>query len=521
MRLGRADLEAVDLERLRPFVRGEAFFWNQEHYRLLAHLSTRVGDGTVIDIGTHLGDSALALSVGGARVESFDIVDNVCGRPSPPNVHRTLADLWSPAVRETWKRTLLDSPLIVLDIDPHEGTCEIEFVRWLEKNQYNGILVLDDIWYFKPMRDNCWYRIEGRHKTDVTLLGHWSGTGIVSFGDRVEVEGQTDTSNWTLVTGYFDLTKKRDASAELCARPASFFLDAHGASTLSCEENLVVYCEPETEAKVWSMRPEHLHARTRVVVQEFEDFPLSRHLDRVIQNRGGSPWCPTHPRSTASYYLFCMARYAMLKQVIRENPFGSTHFAWINVDIERMGYQNLVHLKEALGVQREKFSTCFIDYAPRELVMNLDAFFGGRACLGRCTMCSGFFTGSAQSMRTVCDRLEAKFLECLDAGYGHSDEQLYPMVYFDDPDLFDWYLGDYGEMVTNYARVYDRADQPIVHLIRSSLAAGDFRVCARACELLWQSFTAGSAEIAQPYLDEFLAARARTRPRENPARMQR
>ena len=520
MRLCRADIEKVDLEPLRPFVAGEGFFWTKEHYRLLAHLSTCVGSGTIFDLGTHLGDSALALSVGGYPVETFDITDNVRGRPHPPNVHHNLVDLWSPEGREAWKARLLASPLIFLDIDPHEGTREHEFVGWLKENGFKGLLVLDDIWYFKPMRDNCWYRIEGQYRTDVTRLGHWSGTGLVSFNERIEVAWKMDTSNWTLVTGYFDLTKKDDASPELCARPASFFLDGHGSSVLSLDQNLIVYCEPETEAKVWSMRPKYLHERTRVIAQAFEDFPLSKHRARIIANRG-SPWCPTHPRSTASYYLFCMARYAMLKHVIADNPFQSTRFAWINVDIERMGYQNLIHLDEALYMQREKFSTCFIDYVPRSLVSDLGAYFGGKACLGRCTMCSGFFTGSAPYMREVCDRLEAEFVRCLEAGFGHSDEQLYPMVYFDRPDLFDWYPGDYGEMVTNYARVYDRADQPIINLIRNSLAAGDHVVCARACELLWQSYAAGTCTIPQPHLDEFLRARALVSPRENPTVMPR
>ena len=521
MRLRQSDVDKVDLEPLRPFVHGEGFFWTKEHYKLLAHLSTRVRPGTLFDLGTHLGDSALALSVGGFQVESFDVVDNIRGRPVPPNVHLNLVDLWQPESREAWKDRLLESPLIFLDIDPHEGTREYELFRWLEENRYGGILVLDDIWYFKPMRDQLWNRIEGKYKTDATMLGHWSGTGIVSFAQKVEVDGQVDTSNWTLVTGYFDLTKKADASPELCARPSSFFLDGHGSSVLSLDQNLVVYCEPETEAKIWSMRPKYLHERTRVVVQEFEDFPLSRYRDRIIQNRGGSPWCPTHPRSTASYYLFCMARYAMLKRTITDNPFESTHFAWINVDLERMGYQNLIHLGEALGVQRDKFSTCFIDYVPKHVVSDLNAFFGGGACLGRCTMCSGFFTGNAHYMRAVCDRLEAQFVRCLEAGFGHSDEQLYPMVYFAEPDLFDWYLGDYGEMVTNYAHVYDRPDQPIVNLIQNSLAAGDQEVCARACELLWQSYTAGTCAIGQPHLDQFLRARTTVLPRENPTVMPR
>jgi hypothetical protein len=50
MRLTRANVEAVDLEPLRPFAYGEGFFWTKEHYKLLAHLSTRVGGGTLFDL---------------------------------------------------------------------------------------------------------------------------------------------------------------------------------------------------------------------------------------------------------------------------------------------------------------------------------------------------------------------------------------------------------------------------------------------------------------------------------------
>jgi hypothetical protein len=511
LRLTRADLLAIDLERLRPYAAGEAFFAPHEHYRLLAHLSTRVGAGaTIFDIGTHLGDSALALAYGGADVESFDIVDNVQGRKLPPNIRRHLTNLWTDQGRSEWRARLLASPLIFLDIDPHEGTRELEFVRWLEKEDYQGTLVLDDIWHFKGMRDNLWSPIEGRYKTDVTALGHWSGTGIVRFHDRAMVEDEPDTANWTLVTGYFDLTKKPDANAAIRARPMTHYLDDHAQGTLGLDQNLVIYCDPNLEAKVWSIRPAHLHARTRVVPCNFEALPLTQYRPRIIANRGGRGECARDPRNTASYYLFCMARYAMLKRTIADNPFQSTHFAWTNICIERMGAHNLARLSEALGVQREKFSTCFIDYVAKAVALDLPRYFGlhgcASGCAAACTMCSGFFTGDARHMRAVCDRLEEEFVRCLQAGVGHADEQLYPLVYYQEPELFDWYVGDYAEMVTNYAHVYERAEQPVRNLIRNSLAAGDLAVARRAAKLVRESYRLGKCTLEPDALGMLVAA---------------
>jgi len=497
MYLTRAGLNVIDLEQFRPLAPNPTeFFDRREHYRLLAYLSMAVADRSIIDIGTNYGASALALTYSYSEVHSFDVERRT--RPDHPTIRYYIEDLWDPAVRAKREKLLLDSSLIFIDIDPHEGTREYEFVRWLQANGYRGIIVLDDIWYFKPMRDNLWYHIEPCFRTDLTEIGHWSGTGIVSFGERVVFE-ERDNSNWTLVTGYFDLTKAPDANDAIRARPAEHYIDQYGASTLALDKNLVVFCDPELEPKIWSMRPSWLHDRTKVVAMSFEDFPITRLREQIIANRGGVSGCTVDPRNTASYYLFCMARYAMLKQIIASNPFGSTHFAWINICIERMGFNNLVHLDEALSLRRDKFSTCFIDYIPRETVEDLPKYFGHggcQHCRASCSMCSGFFTGNAFHMNEVCGHLENEFMRCLELGYGHADEQLYPIVYFKHPELFDWYVGDYSEMITNYAGVYEHPERPIGHLIRHSLESKDYEVCERACRIVLESYARGKCTLS-------------------------
>jgi hypothetical protein len=86
-------------------------------------------------------------------------------------------------------------------------------------------------------------------------------------------------------------------------------------------------------------------------------------------------------------------------------------------------------------------------------------------------------------------------VECLKKGYGHADEQLINLVYFDAPELFDWYLGDYQEMITNYARVRQRPERPLGQVIRNSYVAKDWGVCARACDILWESYVGGSCRL--------------------------
>jgi hypothetical protein len=165
-----------------------------------------------------------------------------------------------------------------------------------------------------------------------------------------------------------------------------------------------------------------------------------------------------------------------------------------------MGYQNLVKLDEGLALYRDKFSTCYIDYIPNELIQNTNEYFKW----GRCSMCSGFFTGNAKYMYEVCDLIENKFLQYLDIGYGHADEQLFSPVYFEHPDLFDHYYGDYQQMITNYRYVYERAHEPIHNFIRNSYNNKNYIKCYEACEYVWKSYKMNKCSISDEYVNNLI-----------------
>jgi hypothetical protein len=231
----------------------------------------------------------------------------------------------------------------------------------------------------------------------------------------------------------------------------------------------------------------------------FEDFPMTQYREKVIQNRKEKPY-QFDDRNTASYYLFCVARYAMMKQAIAENPFQSTHFSWLNICIERMGWKNAMRLDSIFTAQRDRLSTCYIDYIPKSLVENTAEYFKW----GRCSMCSGFFTGDAAHMKEFCDRVEGKFLKYLEEGYGHADEQLYSPVYFDAPELFEHYYGDYQEMITNYVDIRERPGEPLRLLISRSFGAGDWNVCLEGCKTLWSSYKKGVAILSKEQVEDLV-----------------
>ena len=504
--------DAIDLEtftsKFHPIIGDHGEFYGDpgdRTYRLLSHLSTLFNDKNIVVWDAYTGLSALALSynptnsVHGFTTKNFLLPSLTT---SQPNLSFSNTDLSNPDHCDAWKSLLLSAALIFIDRSPHDGVKEYELLQFLEENYYEGIVVLEHIWSMKTMRDHCWSKLNPNFRCDVSLLGNHSGTGICWFSPNIRISNGLDidrqlVEKWTLVTAYFDLTKCPDASAEIRARDSDYYF-YHASATLTLPYNMVIYCDQESLSKIQAIRPPHV--KTKYEVRVFDDFVIdakrfSEYRTQIIQNRQMYPY-HFDPRNTASYYLFCMSRYIMLKETCNQNPFQSTHFCWINFCMERMGYCNLMHLEEALNEYRDKFSTCYIDYVPEELVKNVSEYYQR----GRCGMCSGFFTGNQMYMGSVCSAILDTFVKYVNMGYGHADEQLYSPVYFDHPDWFEQYFGDYTEMITNYVWIYQRPTEPLFNFIRNSYQHKNYKMCKIACENLLKSIAKKKCSLSDDHM---------------------
>ena len=123
-----------------------------QHYRLLSYLSSQFDNSNIIDLGTHLGNSALALSYNKSNtVYTFDILDKVSNNKikEVENIHFCMDNLFEKPVFDQWREIILSCPFIFVDVDPHNGEMEWTFYHYLKSIDYNGFVVCDDIWHFK------------------------------------------------------------------------------------------------------------------------------------------------------------------------------------------------------------------------------------------------------------------------------------------------------------------------------------------------------------------------------------
>ena len=181
----------------------KAFGASIDHYHaILAHLSTYFNDSIIVDMGTHTGNSAVALSYNKSnKVYTFDIApteqaaelfkedeykniiyiigncieNNWYGQPLGP----FSTNLSEPLKSE--KEIFLSSELIFLDIDPHDGVQEPQVLDFLITNDWKGIMVCDDIGHQHPPMHDWWNSIELPTYTIRNKYAAFKGTGIIVF----------------------------------------------------------------------------------------------------------------------------------------------------------------------------------------------------------------------------------------------------------------------------------------------------------------------------------------------------
>jgi hypothetical protein len=149
----------------------------REHYRLLSYISSLFNGEEIFDVGTYKGLSALALAYNPCnKIISYDIAyDNDVSHVKNSNPGKNIEFNIGNALND---KRILNSRFIMLDT-AHDGVYEVEFIDFLIRNKWKGLLFMDDIKDY-PALQEIWQNLPNE-KYDLIEKGHYSGTGLVVF----------------------------------------------------------------------------------------------------------------------------------------------------------------------------------------------------------------------------------------------------------------------------------------------------------------------------------------------------
>jgi hypothetical protein len=152
--------------------------WNvpgKSPYNLCAYMSTFFNRTIIIDIGTGVGGSALALSYNPTnRILSYDGFYQGADRINQPNIEWRIDNVVEDMSFD-WDAV----SIVNLDVDSEDGSIEKDIIEFLRGKKWSGILLIDKI--YKKNLYKLWNDLH-YEKFDVTKIGSKKGTGIVNFG---------------------------------------------------------------------------------------------------------------------------------------------------------------------------------------------------------------------------------------------------------------------------------------------------------------------------------------------------
>jgi hypothetical protein len=160
--------------------------WNltpgNSEYCLYNYLSDYFEDSIILDIGTGGGGSSKAL---GANLKNKIISFDLLVRreiPQSPNIEYRLGEFVEDKTID-----YSNVSIIMIDVDPHDGEKEPKMIKYLEDIKWSGILLLDDIKFYRfPELERYWNSLP-YEKYDLTDIGHESGTGLINFGKKHKI----------------------------------------------------------------------------------------------------------------------------------------------------------------------------------------------------------------------------------------------------------------------------------------------------------------------------------------------
>lgn len=237
---------------------------------------------------------------------------------------------------------------------------------------------------------------------------------------------------------------------------------------LELDQDLVVFADPELAAEVTRRRAEAgLAERTRVIPEPLEKLPAHQLHDEIAAARERRPIVNHNPdKDTVLFTEVQWSKFECVRRAIELDPFGGSHFAWIDFATR--------------GLHPQPDDPMFEHPSDRVRLLTMRGFQaheledrGDYFAYLRGHVAAGYITAARESFLRLSTLFDAAVRDELAAGFAPSEEQLLPVLCVGEPDLFEFHYGDYSHLLVNYLRLRGSADN-LLFQMRTAREEGHF-----------------------------------------------
>ena len=253
-------------------------------------------------------------------------------------------------------------------------------------------------------------------------------------------------SKTTLVTCLFDCHQGTDFDAKNYYYKKSL-------RTLSIEQPMIIFCEEKNEDFFRGVRKAlKLEELTHIITCKLSDFYFYKFRDQIDKRFRHSNGDKT---KNPDIYVVWFSKYEMIMRSIDLNPFNSTHFGWIDINLLNKTLNNSLNyiddsvynnLNDICKNPKDKFSLQLLNFWHPKDYEDLKRFFSEY----RWIACAGFFTTDIESIEFLSPKFKEKAEELILKGFCQSEESIFAFLIDEHPEMFNLSVGDYEDLINNY-----------------------------------------------------------------------
>lgn len=255
----------------------------------------------------------------------------------------------------------------------------------------------------------------------------------------------TTTATVTIVTALYNLTRYDNNEERNTYRNLDTYL-ALAEHVLSLAHAMVVFTDEQDIAdRLTAVRSAHApnHA-FQVIVRSLTEMPFwEKHPDLVKNEKTLHNANPK--KDTVAYRILMASKFSMLQEVARENPFNTTHLAWIDLGIAHVAMPVLPAPEDWDPVNFCMLEMC---HSCTKEIQSPNFLNRWRGKVG-----GGFLSGPVYRVLQVCHSFEQLWLQAVNQGFAPLEDMILPLVWHQHPDRFRVYYGDYEGIFVNYAKL--------------------------------------------------------------------
>jgi len=239
------------------------------------------------------------------------------------------------------------------------------------------------------------------------------------------------------------------------------------------ENNLVIYVEEHIATIIRPLLSKN-HKLVVFEKKELKTFELLPLLSKIHENTFHFDTLQ-RDKFTPKYLCTIYSKFEFIEKTIKNNPFNSKYFGWIDFGIMHGAIPNQLSIIKSDKIRIE--------------LMNISKFESSIYNFSQipCYVNAGYFTGNSEKMETLCNLFYQKRNMIIECGFAVSEEQILSILIVENYSIFFPYYGDYRHVLINYTKPCSDSILLVLDTFFYFISIGDKNRAKQVGDYIWLS----------------------------------